>query len=251
MFGCIGLPATSPATPTLESGANVFLYSGKVRESIAWLPPLFRLPSVIGFAPLRLPAIDLSACAMSAAASSSDMRLDDAPMGASPCVQEEPKSPEVVGASPSSAEREEARAAAAAVWLSEQGFPYRPNVPWRPVPCRPRPKQACKVKGLVEKRLVWLGLWPKTGFRGSGVTALRYNRRSGRVVSRKMSHNAMVRYPGSKLWRWNVATKQARELLGCQGFVKMGKGEQGRQLLEVTRSIYNRLDEDCANVFLS
>ena len=65
-----------------------------------------------------------------------------------------------------------------------------------------------------------------------------------------MSHNAMVRYPHSKLMRWNVATKQARELLGFKGFAIMGKGEQGRQLLEVTRSTYNRLGEDCDNISL-
>ena len=106
------------------------------------------------------------------------------------------------------------------------------------------------MKGLVEKRKVWLGLQPRTGPKGLGVTALRYNKRSGRVVSAKMSHNAMARYPHSKLMRWNVATKQARELLGFQGFVKMGKGEQGRQLLEVTRLTYNRLGEDYANICL-
>ena len=79
---------------------------------------------------------------------------------------------------------------------------------------------------------------------------LRLNKRSGRVVSAKMSHNAMARYPHSKLMRWNVATKQARERLGFHGFVKMGKGDQGRQLLEVTRSIYNNLGEDCENISL-
>ena len=65
-----------------------------------------------------------------------------------------------------------------------------------------------------------------------------------------MSHNAMARYPHSNLMRWNVATKQARERLGFLGFVKMGKGDQGRQLLEVTRSIYNNLGEDCENISL-
>ena len=189
---------------------------------------------------------------MSAAASSAEMQRGNGLLGASPDLEEEPQSPDApLGAPPSP----DARAAAAAEWLSEKGLPWDPTEDWRPVPCHPRPKQACKVKGLVEKRKVWLGLQPRTGSapgsKGLGVTALRLNKRSGRAVSAKMSHNAMVHYPHSKLMRWNVATKQARELLGYQGFVKMGKGEQGRQLLEVTRSIYNRLGEDCANVFLS
>ena len=35
--------------------------------------------------------------------------------------------------------------------------------------------------------------------------------------------------------------KAAREQLGFQGFVKMGKGEQGQQLLQLTRRKYNLL----------
>ena len=189
---------------------------------------------------------------MSAAASSAEMQRGNGLLGASPDLEEEPQSPDApLGAPPSSPN---ARAAAAAEWLFWEGLPWDPTVEWRPVPCHPRPKQACKVKGLVEKRKVWLGLQPKTGSapgsKGLGVTALRLNKRSGRVVSAKMSHNAMARYPHSNLMRWNVATKQARELLGFKGFVNMGKGEQGRQLLEVTRSIYNNLGEDCENISL-
>ena len=56
-----------------------------------------------------------------------------------------------------------------------------------------------------------------------------------------MSDNAMVRWPHSNLRLWNDAHKAARESLGLQGFVKMGKGEQGQQLLHLTRAKYNLL----------
>ena len=104
----------------------------------------------------------------------------------------------------------------------------------------PRPKAACKVKGLVEKRKVFLGLQEKTQPRGLGVIALRRNLRTGRVVSTKVSQQTHARYPHSKLRLWNDAQKAARQSLGLQGFVKMGKGEQGQQLLQLTRAKYNR-----------
>ena len=105
----------------------------------------------------------------------------------------------------------------------------------------PKPKRACKVKGLAEKRKVFLGLQEKTQSRGLGASALRRNLKTGRVVSTKVSQQTLARYPHSKLRLWNDSVKAAREQLGFQGFVKMGKGEQGQQLLQLTRRKYNLL----------
>ena len=59
----------------------------------------------------------------------------------------------------------------------------------------PKPKRACKVKGLAEKRKVFLGLQEKTQSRGLGASALRRNLKTGRVVSTKVSQQTLARYP--------------------------------------------------------
>ena len=166
---------------------------------------------------------------------SADMRLD-APMGAPPGAQEEGEVDAPMGAPP--CPPGEVRPQSPAEWLANRRGSRRAFRPDRR--CNPRPKQACKTKGLVEKRKVWLGMTEKTAGK-LAVSALRKNLKTGRVVSTSVSQASLARYPHSKLKLWNVAMKRAREQLGFQGFVKMGKGEQGRQLLEATRSIRDRI----------
>ena len=104
----------------------------------------------------------------------------------------------------------------------------------------PRPKKSCKVKGLYEKRKVWMGDWARTREGGLVAFDLRHNR-FGRVVSARMSFQGQARYPGSKLHKWNTATRWARREMGVTHFIKMGKGEEGRTLLELTHEIYARI----------
>ena len=126
--------------------------------------------------------------------------------------------------------------------LFKQGVSPSSGDPPRERSVHPAPrKSACKVKGLVEKRKVFLGIWPKTCRRGLVATDLRYNAKSGRVVSAKKSEEACLRYAGSKLHKWNVAMMYARKRIGCEGFVKMGKGEEGHRLQEYTRAVYEEL----------
>ena len=104
----------------------------------------------------------------------------------------------------------------------------------------PAPKSKCKTVGLVEKRRVWLGLAKKTagGLRVEDLRRRTTTRHVGRVVSARRSILAVNLYAGSKLQKWNAATKQARVQLGQTTFVKMGQGPHGEALLKETRRIY-------------
>ena len=98
----------------------------------------------------------------------------------------------------------------------------------------------CKIKGLVEKRRVFLGLVKKTkgGLQAEDLSRKLTKGNPGRVVSTKRSKASLKLYEGSKLQKWNAALKQARVQLGLETFVKVGKGPNGEALLKETRRIY-------------
>ena len=106
----------------------------------------------------------------------------------------------------------------------------------------PKKSAACKVKGLVEKRNVFLGVQQKTSGR-LRQEDLRYNVKTGRVASKVRSKNGRDNYVGSKLHAWNVAVQYAGHRLGCTHFVNMGKGDEGARLHHEAKTIYEELLE--------
>ena len=95
-----------------------------------------------------------------------------------------------------------------------------------------------KKKGQRVKRLVWKGKLEHTQQnKGLARDDLKTGR-MGCIVSRAGSEQSKARYAGSKFQMWNEACKKARASTGIEGFVALGKGEDGIRLLNATRVFY-------------
>merc|ERR1719189_524033 len=63
--------------------------------------------------------------------------------------------------------------------------------------------------------------------------------KSGKIVSKKASEQAKMRFKKNGLDKWLAATKQARKALGVKGFCPIGgKTPKGQAFLKKARSFY-------------